>query len=301
MPIYNSEEIVTNLHQIPERIISLVPSSTETLIQFGLAHGLVGITDYCPSFDVMTVRPERVGGTKSPDIEKILHLQSDLVIANQEENSRETVQSLDEAGIMVWLTFPKTVDEAIEDLWVTTRIFHQERHLAPQIETLQRSLEWTRLAVGEQLHPRYFCPIWVGDHADWWMTFNQYTYPHDILACCGGVNVFSKRERRYPLEADLGLQASIEIKGEDTRYPRVTPLEVIAAKPDLILLPSEPYSFSKQDAEKISELLADTPAVMAGEIHFIDGRLVTWHGVHIADAITTLPAYFQRDAHSRSD
>jgi ABC-type Fe3+-hydroxamate transport system substrate-binding protein len=294
MPIYNSEDIITSLSEVPEQLISLVPSVTETLIKFDLGDGIVGITDYCPSVGDPLREPERVGGTKSPNIEKILQLQPVLVIANQEENSQEAIEQLDEAGIMIWLTFPKTADDVIEDLWVTARIFHLESQLAPQIEALQRSLEWTRLAVVEHQRRRYFCPIWVEKNVDWWMTFNQYTYAHDILACCGGVNVFADRERRYPLEADLGLQPKIEVTGEDTRYPHVTPAEVIEASPDIIFLPSEPYAFSKDDAQKVSELLMDTPAVIANEIHFIDGRLITWHGIHMAEAITTLPRYFQK-------
>ncbi|OGO18291.1 MAG: hypothetical protein A2Z14_03765 [Chloroflexi bacterium RBG_16_48_8] len=293
MPRYHSDTLIINLMEIPHQVISLVPSMTETLIEFGLSERLVGVTDYCPSMLDAVVEPARLGGTKSPDIDRILDLQPDLVIANQEENSREAVEALEAAGIVVWLTFPKTVDDAIEDLWVTARIFHQERRLAPKIETLQRSLEWTRLAHGEQPHQRYFCPIWVGENPDWWMTFNQKTYAHDILACCGGVNTFAQRERRYPLEADLGLRPAIEVNEEDTRYPHVTPDEVAAAKPDIIFLPSEPYAFNKDDVQKISEMLVDTPAVIANKIHFIDGRLIAWHGIHIAEAITTLPRYFQ--------
>jgi iron complex transport system substrate-binding protein len=295
MPRFDSETIITNLIEIPQRVISLVPSMTETFTKFGLSEKLVGITDYCPSVEGVPVEPERVGGTKTPDSDKIFHLQPNLVIANQEENSRETIEILDEAGILIWLAFPQSVDDAIEDLWVTARIFHQERHLAPQIETLQRSVDWTRLAIGEEHRQRYFCPIWAGENQDWWMTFNQHTYAHDILSCCGGENIFADRERRYPIEADLGLQAAIEADGEDTRYPRVTPTEVLAAKPEVIFLPSEPYAFNQKDAQKLSMLLSDTPAVVQDEIHFIDGRLITWHGIHIAEAITTLPSYFQKD------
>ena len=295
MPIYNSQEIVTHLHEIPQKVISLVPSITETLLQFDLGDGLVGITDFCPPTEDVAIRPERIGGTKSPNLDRMLDLQPDLVIANQEENSPGAIHGLDDAGILVWLTFPKTADEVIEDLWATVRIFRRERHLAPQIETLQRSMDWTRLAVENKNRQRYFCPIWVGENADWWMTFNQNTYPHDILACCGGMNVFAERERRYPLEADLGLQPAIEINEGDTRYPRVTPSEVVAVEPDLILLPSEPYPFSKNDADRMKELLAETPAVIKGEIHFFDGRLITWHGIHLAEAILRLPAYFQED------
>jgi iron complex transport system substrate-binding protein len=293
MPIFNSEEVITGIVEIPEKIISLVPSVTETLVKFNLSDGIVGVTDYCPPVRFLVKEPQRVGGTKSLDIEKIVQLKPDLVIANREENSKEDIMQLDEACISIWLTFPKTADVVIEDLWVMARIFHMERHLAPKIEALQRSLEWTRLATKEQQPKRYFCPIWVGEHVDWWMTFNQYTYAHDILACCGGVNAFAARERRYPLEADLGLQPAIEVDLEDTRYPRVAAAEIVEANPDIIFLPSEPYAFSKNDAQKLSELLPDVTAVVTNKIHFIDGRLITWHGIHMAEAITSLPHYFQ--------
>jgi iron complex transport system substrate-binding protein len=294
MPIFRSDTILTHMVGVPQRVISLVPSVTETLIEFGLSEGLVGITDYCPSIGGSIDGPDRLGGTISPDTGQILQLHPDLIIANQEENRRESIECLDEAGVNIWLSFPKTVDEAIEDLWVTARIFHQERDLAHQIETLQRSVEWTKLAAGERYRKRFFCPIWVGEKKDWWMTFNQYTYAHDVLACCGGENIFAERERRSPLEADLGLQPAMDFGGEDTRYPRVTPSEVVKAKPDIIFLPSEPYKFEEEDAQEVSELLADTLAAINNEIHFIDGRLITWHGIHVAKAIINLPRYFQR-------
>lgn len=294
MTKYSFESIVLHLKHSPQQVVSLVPSVTETLIAFGLSDRIVGVTDFCPSDVEGSMEPVRLGGTKSPDVEGIIRLKPDLVIVNQEENTPDAVQALEEANILIWLTFPKSVNEAIEDLWAITRIFHQERHLAPRIEILERSLEWTRLAVCEYPLRRYFCPIWVGEDLDWWMTFNQNTYAGDILTSCGGENVFADRERRYPLEADLGLQPAVEVTEQDTRYPRVTPAEVIAAKPDIIFLPSEPHAFDSKDAEKLSTLLADTPAVKAKEIHFIDGRLFSWHGIHIAEALRVLPPYFHR-------
>ena len=293
---FDSNSIITHVEESPRKVISLVPSVTETLVEFGLAHLIVGVTDYCPVFSDESGIPTRLGGTKSPDLDKIVALEPDLVIANQEENSREAIEFLDEAGILIWLAFPKTVDEAIEDLWVTARIFQQERQLAQRIETLQRSLEWTRLAHGMTPPKRYFCPIWMGENWEWWMTFNQNTYANDILRCCGGHNVFAERERRYPLEADLGLQPPIEVIEQDTRYPRVTPSEVMATEPEIIFLPSEPYEFKKEDTRKISEILLDTPAVQTNQIFSIDGRLLTWHGIHIAKSLTALPPYFHKNS-----
>jgi ABC-type Fe3+-hydroxamate transport system substrate-binding protein len=228
-----------------------------------------------------------------PDMERILELNPDLIIANQEENSRETVTALAEKGIPIWLSFPKSVDQAIADLWTLVRIFNQERELSPRIVTLERSLEWTRHAFFDQPRKRYFCPIWKETDLGWWMTFNQHTYSHTLLACCGGENVFAERERRYPLEAELGKGPTEDPQGRDTRYPRVTLSEILDAEPELILLPSEPYAFNSTDLQEATELFIDTPAVRRGEIHLLDGRLITWHGIRIAKAIGALPRYFQ--------
>jgi ABC-type Fe3+-hydroxamate transport system substrate-binding protein len=121
------------------------------------------------------------------------------------------------------------------------------------------------------------------------MTFNWDTYSHNVLRHCGGLNIFEKRERRYPLLADLGQAEAEDAGSRDTRYPRVLPHEVIGNKPEIILIPSEPYSFSVDDVNEIVELLSETPAVRSGNVVRIDGRLVTWHGTRLAQALVELP------------
>ena len=101
----------------PQRIVSLVPSMTESLFNLGFGKFVVGITDYCIHPKAEVERLHRVGGPKNPRMEDILRLHPDLVIVNQEENSQQTVSELNVYGISTWLTFPKTVDEAIADLW----------------------------------------------------------------------------------------------------------------------------------------------------------------------------------------
>jgi iron complex transport system substrate-binding protein len=291
--IYSSDLILTELDHSPLRVVCLVPSTTESLLAFGLGDRLVGVTDFCLLDENIPSIPERVGGTKMPAIERILGLNPDLILANQEENSREAITALAEKGIPIWLSFPKSVDEAIADLWILIRIFNKERELSPRIVTLERSLEWTRRAFLDQPRMRYFCPIWKDASSGWWMTFNQNTYSHTILAFCGGENVFCERERRYPLEAELGKAPAEDPQGRDTRYPRVILSEILAAEPELILLPSEPYAFNSTDLEEATELFIDTPAVQQGQIHLLDGRLITWHGIRMAEAIGALPRYFQ--------
>jgi ABC-type Fe3+-hydroxamate transport system substrate-binding protein len=148
-------------------------------------------------------------------------------------------------------------------------------------------------AVKEKQPPKYFCPIWYSKMEagmDWWMTFNHDTYSHDLLRLMGYKNIFGERERRYPLEADLGLEAPQSDAEGDKRYPRVTLSEIVEAGPELILLPDEPFVFTEQHQSLFYQLLEDTPAAQNESIILLDGTLITWCGTRLAHALRELPA-----------
>jgi ABC-type Fe3+-hydroxamate transport system substrate-binding protein len=279
----------------PRRIVSLVPSITESLFDLGLGKCVVGVTDYCihPSQSVSSL--PRVGGTKNPRLEAILALGPDLVLANQEENTPETVAGLREAGIEVWVSFPHSVEEMFQVLRQLVSLF-QDNSALLRVETLERAVEWAKASSSNHVPVRFFCPIWQGETEPgqtWWMTFNQDTYCHNLLAVLGGENVFAGRERRYPLAADLTGLAT-EFNGEqDTRYPRITLEEITAANPGVILLPSEPFAFRETHRQDLLGLLPGVEAVKMKRVHLVDGSLITWHGTRIARALRTLPALFE--------
>jgi ABC-type Fe3+-hydroxamate transport system substrate-binding protein len=176
-------------------------------------------------------------------------------------------------------------------LWELAHIF--ESKLAVQrLDALERSLEWAQAAAMDLQRVRYFCPIWQDKTASgqpWWMTFNRRTYSHDLLEILGGENIARDRERRYPLEADLGLAAVEAPAGRDTRYPRMTMEEIRAGEPELVLLPDEPYPFQETHRLEWLEALAGCPVVEKERIHCIAGSLVTWHGTRLARALEELP------------
>jgi ABC-type Fe3+-hydroxamate transport system substrate-binding protein len=283
---------ILTFSQPPARVVSLVPSVTESLFDLGAGSHLVGVTDFCRPPEGEAGRLTRVGGTKSPNVQAILRLRPDLVVANQEENSREAIERLEAAGLKVWVTFPRSVDEALAILWALVRLFDVAR-AAPKIRTLEVTLAWEARASAQGAPVRVFAPIWQGDDPQagrWWMTFNAETYAHDVLHRCGGENVFADRVRRYPLAADLGRMEAETPGDRDVRYPRVLPQEVIASAPDVILLPDEPFPFSEAEEADLRRLLADTPAVRQGRVIRIDGSLLTWHGTRLARALAELPA-----------
>ncbi|MEK7327637.1 MAG: helical backbone metal receptor [Chloroflexota bacterium] len=277
----------------PERVVSLVPSVTESLFDLGLGHTVIAITDYClhPA-DKLTALP-RVGGTKNVGVADVVALNPDLVIANHEENTQADIEALQAAGIPVWLTFPKTVRDALDLLHDLVRRFN-----APQQElrivAIEKAYEWavTAAANSESPAPRVFCPIWrdAAEAPAWWMTIRGDTYVSDVIAVCGGQNVFADRDRRYPLAADLDPTRSPRpAPDRDTRYPRVTLDEILAAQPEVILLPSEPYAFSETDADFWRQF-PDLPAVQNDHIHLVDGSLLTWHGTRLGRALQEIPS-----------
>src|SRR6266849_1180955 len=93
---------------VPQRVVSLVPSVTESLFDLNIGTRVVGVTDYCTRPADAVSKLPRLGGTKNPNIEAIVALHPDLVIMNQEENRQEDAEALQAAGVPVWVTHPNT-------------------------------------------------------------------------------------------------------------------------------------------------------------------------------------------------
>jgi len=275
----------------PRRVVSLVPSMTESMFDLGFGETVVGITDYCTRPAAALAHLPRLGGPKNPHLNEIIDLKPELVLANWEENTRQAVETLEDAGLFVWVTFPKSVRNALDVLWTLVGLYGS-REAAIRLEVLEMSLDWACNSAAESQPMRYFCPIWhektsVG--VPWWMTFNADTYAHDLLTVMGGENIFARRTRRYPLEADLGQEPAQDSGERDTRYPRVTLEDIANANPQVILLPDEPYVFSEAQRQELVTLLVESEAVRQGHVYPVDGSLITWHGSRLAHALRELP------------
>ncbi len=270
----------------PRRIVSLVPSLSEALVALGLGDRLVGVTGYCVhpagAFDGLA----RVGGTKDADVEAIAGLAPELVIANQEENTERVVGRLAERGIPVWLTYPRTVEEGARLLEALARLGASPEAVRevvwPVREAVDAAVARRRAARGPR--PRVFCPIW----RDPWMTVGRDTYIHDLLELCGAENVFA--EPVEPGATDGVGSAGRGAGSSDRRYPIVDLERIVAARPDVVLLPDEPYAFGERDRAELAAL--DLPAARSGRLHLIDGTLVSWYGPRIAQAIRVLAGFF---------
>jgi ABC-type Fe3+-hydroxamate transport system substrate-binding protein len=204
------------------RVVSLVPSATETLLTLDVAP--IACTRFCDQPGIPTV-----GGTKTPDVAAIVDLAPDLVVVNNEENRREDADALAGAGVAlhdcsprsvadvgpavtalaaaVGATLPSGFDAAAWGVWLVAR----PRRAGPRVV----ALVWRR--------------PWMGLGAD--------TYGASVLDA-------------------LGLTPAVAA-GSTDRYPTYTAEDLRALAPDLVVLPSEPYPFRDRHAAELGHALPD--------------------------------------------
>jgi ABC-type Fe3+-hydroxamate transport system substrate-binding protein len=255
------------LERRPERIVSLVPSWTETLFAFGLGAKIAGVTRFCIAPAAAAMIP-KVGGTKNPNIGAIADLTPDIVIANAEENRREDIERLRSLDIPVFTTYPRKIGSAVESIMKLGAVLDcqlEANSLARGIVREVSAIE-TELGAWSKLRFRAFCPIWKNP----WMTFNADTYAHDVLRMLGFNNIFASA-------------------GE--RYPRTTIEEAIELRPDFVLLPDEPYEFRAKDVDELKPLL---PPALSRRLVLINGRDLHWYGVHMLHGLRSLARLLAR-------
>jgi ABC-type Fe3+-hydroxamate transport system substrate-binding protein len=199
------------------RVVSLVPSVTETLLAWGVTPA--ACTRFCEQPDL-----PHVGGTKDPDVAAIVDLAPDLVVMCVEENRREDADALAAAGVA---TASLSIDGVAD--------------VAPALRMLAAlvgaEVDVPDLAVPPPGPPvaRAFVPIWKRP----WMSLAGGTYGSSLLAALGVANVFA--------DADAG-------PGGGDRYPTVTLDEARARRPDVVLAPSEPYPFAERHVPLLAEV-----------------------------------------------
>ncbi len=237
------------------RIVSLVPSLTETVACSGGASLLVGVTDWCTHPPEVVAGIARIGGTKNPDVPAIVALAPDVVLANAEENRAPDISALRAAGLTVWVTAPETVSAAVTSLG----------RLLAVCGLTEAGRGWYRDVVdawpvveAPGVRRRAVTFIWRRP----WMVLGRSTFAGDLLSRLGCDNVYADAPDRYP----------------------TVPLEdVRALSPELVVLPDEPYAFSPTDGP---ECFADWGVPVA----LVSGRHLTWYGPSLAEARSVLTA-----------
>ncbi len=234
------------LHAPPQRVISLCPSLTETLVDLGLGPRLVGRTRFCiHPIDVMREIPN-VGGTKDVSFDRIRALKPDLIIGEKEENTAAMIEAL-AAEYPVYMTDVVDLASAHEMVLQLGAITDTQTQAAELAERIAHS--WAKVTPLPAAMPcLYF--IWKSP----WMVVGADTYIDSVLKKCGFDNLATAWEGRYP------------VLDENNFFPK-TPL--------VVLLSTEPYPFKES---QIAEIEAFIPGAV---VRIVDGEMFSWYGSHM--------------------
>lgn len=238
------------LTKTPSRIISLVPSQTELLVDLGLEEKIVGVTKFCVHPSHLRKQKTVVGGTKQVHFDKIRQLDPDFIICNKEENTQEMVATL-EAIAPVWISDIENISDCLAMIQSFGAIFSKEAKAKTIIENIHK--EWTafeqEMVTKSLVRTAYL--IWK----DPYMAAGNNTFIHKMLELNRFENIFLESNKRYP-----------EIQIEELK-----PAE-------LILLSSEPYPFKQNHIDELTEKIGHK------KILLVDGEYFSWYGSRLVKA-----------------
>ncbi len=245
----------------PARIVSLVPSVTETLFALGAEDRLVGVTDFC-DYPPAARRKPSVGGMVNPNLEVIVSLRPDLVVATTEGNREETFAQLRRLGIPTYLVAAHRVAD------VTALIAHLgeltgRRAAAEALRArLDRRVEAVRRAVAPYKRPRVLYVLWPEPL----IVPGREALVTELIRLAGGDSVTAA-------EADA--------------YPRYSLEAAVAKAPEVILLANHGSNTGPVERERW-ERLAALPAIRAGRLGQVDGNLLHRYGPRVVDGLEQL-------------
>lgn len=228
------------VEKTPQKVISLVPSLTELMLDLGVE--LIGRTKFCvhPAEQVNLI--PTYGGTKNPKVADIKASEADLVIANKEENNADDVDELSKDKT-VFTTDISNMEDTLDFVQQISGILEvQEKGQ----EISQKLRYWVETQKTNGSDTKILYMIW----REPWMAAASGTYIDDMIQKMGWQNVLADK----------------------TRYPKIDTQELQHLDPDFVLLSSEPYPFEKKHIAEIQEIFPDA------KILLVDGEAFSWYG-----------------------
>lgn len=239
----------------PRRIVSLVPSQTEFLLDIGLDEEIAGITRFCIHPKDKLAGKEKIGGTKQFNFDKIHALKPDLIIGNKEENYKDGIAEL-QKHYPVWMSDIYTLDDSLAMMQQLSVLLGKAAEGKELIERISKGFADIETSAASPLpSAAYF--IWRKPY----MVAASNTFINEMLHRFGAHNVFEGMER----------------------YPEIEPEQLAAVKPDYIFLSSEPYSFRPIHIEEFQSFCPTAKVLL------VDGEMFSWYGSRLQYA----PAYFK--------
>jgi ABC-type Fe3+-hydroxamate transport system substrate-binding protein len=240
MPLFTDQMNRTiNIPEQPQRIISLVPSQTELLVELGLEDRLVGLTKFCVHPKGLKKSKTIIGGTKNFRFEKIEALRPDLIIGNKEENYQEGIERLAKT-YPVWLSDISNLEDAFKMILEIGKITGTSIEAIKCIDQLRKDFDQLSIFKGTAIYMIWKDPMMVAGKA---------TFIDDMLLRSGFKNIIDQK-----------------------RYPELTMEDLLKLSPDYLLLSSEPYPFKESHLDEFQKLLPQTKVLL------VNGEMFSWYG-----------------------
>jgi ABC-type Fe3+-hydroxamate transport system substrate-binding protein len=240
------------LKSTPKRIVSLVPSQTELLVDLDLETSLVGVTKFCVHPHHLKKYKTVVGGTKQIKFDKIKALQPDIILCNKEENTRDIVEACEQI-CPVHVSDIKSIDDCLAMILQYGQVFKKETKALEIHQEIQKKLDVFKSEISNTNTIKVAYCIWK----DPWMVAGKETFINALLELNNFENVFS----------------------DQFRYPEITLEDMAAKEVQLVLLSSEPFPFKNKHILEIEKGISKPI-----RIQLVDGELFSWYGSRLLKA-----------------
>jgi len=245
-----------------KRIISLVPSQTELLIDLGLEENIVGVTKFCIHPKHLLKTKTIVGGTKNIKIDRIKNLQPDIILCNKEENTKEIVETCQQIAF-THVSDIFTLTDSLELISLYGSFFEKQVDAKKMINKLESKIIDFKKFIENKKSRKVAYFIWRNP----WMVAASNTFINHLLELNKFENVYANAKR----------------------YPEVNIKDILKKKPELILLSSEPFPFKEKHITEIKEHTSNSTPIL------VDGEYFSWYGSRLLKAFD----YF-KELHSRT-
>ncbi len=254
------------VNKLPQRIISLAPSNTEILFALGLENAIVGVTDYCDYPEAAKAKP-RVASYDTPNIEKLVSLQPDLIVA-ESIHEKTVLPALEKLGLTVYLAWPKSVDTVFQDIMRLGQINGKSAAASKLVATLTdrvKKVSSKTENLPAEKRPRILYVMW---HQPIW-TVGSDTYIDNLFTLAGGNNIFSK---------DFKESRIASLESIVTKNPQIIIVTGMATSGDLVY-----------NAIKSEDRLRTVDAMVNNRVYKIsDANLIERPGPRIVEGLEEL-------------
>ncbi|WP_349664036.1 ABC transporter substrate-binding protein [Cellulophaga lytica] len=240
-----------NCPKKPLRIVSLVPSQTELLVDLGLEEYIVGVTKFCVHPKHLRMSKKVVGGTKKISLAKIEAAKPDIILCNKEENTKEIVEALEKL-YPVHVSNINDLEDSLELIMQYGTIFNKMFSATKIVSTIRNEANTFKDFIKDKPRKKVAYLIWKEPY----MAAGKNTFINHMLTLNNYDNVFS----------------------DSLRYPETTLEALKELKPDSVLLSSEPYPFKRNHIDEIKKIMPSTT------VELVDGEYFSWYGSRLLDA-----------------